>query len=321
MSSKGEAVVLQALTEWDRAEWMAVIGNNIQWLLDHKGVDGQLLLTARTNARRSSVSVRCVDCGAEGATWCCLNWATTICMNCSGVHRAIGVQTSQVRSLTLDRIDSRLLDLFSLVGNATANLVLAEGAGETHLEATAKREERDDFIRRKYDKLEFVVPREIDLDGGIAEEIWLTIYRGVCQLRKAGDLKAAGHALRLAACHGNPSVVAIFALNFPVINSLDESGWSALSYAAYYGKITCAEILLLLGGDPNASPKAHPYAIAKTRNRPDLAGLFASKWAGGAVPDSFTPLLVIESRETMPGKSETLALISMATVSRQKVPR
>jgi len=41
--------------------------------------------------------------------WAVINWGFLICLECSGVHRSLGVQVSRVRSLTLDALDPESL--------------------------------------------------------------------------------------------------------------------------------------------------------------------------------------------------------------------
>ncbi|XVF66729.1 hypothetical protein PTKIN_Ptkin10aG0061000 [Pterospermum kingtungense] len=71
---------------------------------------------------------KCADCGAPEPDWASLNLGVLVCIECSGVHRNLGVHISKVRSLTLDvKVwEPSVLSLFQSLGNTFANSVWEE---------------------------------------------------------------------------------------------------------------------------------------------------------------------------------------------------
>ncbi|MED6125064.1 hypothetical protein PIB30_064952 [Stylosanthes scabra] len=75
--------------------------------------------------RRVNGNDKCADCGKSEPDWASLNLGILVCIECSGVHRNLGVHISKVRSLTLDvKVwDSSVLSMFQSLGNLFANSV------------------------------------------------------------------------------------------------------------------------------------------------------------------------------------------------------
>ncbi|XP_059633461.1 ADP-ribosylation factor GTPase-activating protein AGD3 isoform X2 [Cornus florida] len=78
--------------------------------------------------RRVCGNDKCADCGAPEPDWASLNLGVLVCIECSGVHRNLGVHISKVRSLTLDvKVwEPSVITLFQSLGNTFANSVWEE---------------------------------------------------------------------------------------------------------------------------------------------------------------------------------------------------
>uniref|UniRef100_A0A1J3D5D1 ADP-ribosylation factor GTPase-activating protein AGD2 n=1 Tax=Noccaea caerulescens TaxID=107243 RepID=A0A1J3D5D1_NOCCA len=132
----------------------------------------------------------CAECNAPDPDWASLNLGVLMCIECSGVHRNLGVHISKVRSLTLDvKVwEPTILDLFRKLGNAYCNSIWEErlhldirdsekGSTDT-LALIPKPSSKDSFtlkenyIHGKYLEKALVVKDEREANPTASRRIW-----------------------------------------------------------------------------------------------------------------------------------------------------
>ncbi|KAK4536491.1 hypothetical protein CDCA_CDCA08G2516 [Cyanidium caldarium] len=65
-------------------------------------------------------NAQCAECHEPGPRWASVNLGVFLCIQCSGLHRGLGVHVSQVRSVNLDRWSAAQVEAMRCVGNARA---------------------------------------------------------------------------------------------------------------------------------------------------------------------------------------------------------
>lgn len=102
---------------------------------------------------------KCADCKQDRPTWACINFGTTVCIACSGVHRSMGVHLSKVRSLTLDKWEPETAKVMLELGNTKINQIY-EGKVDESIAQPAiphcSNATREKWIRAKYEHRSFV---------------------------------------------------------------------------------------------------------------------------------------------------------------------
>ncbi|XP_078063790.1 arf-GAP with coiled-coil, ANK repeat and PH domain-containing protein 2-like isoform X2 [Mustelus asterias] len=104
-------------------------------------------------------NTNCCDCGQPDPRWASINLGITLCIECSGIHRSLGVHFSKVRSLTLDSWEPELLKLMCALGNDIINRIYEAQVDEMHFKkpnAGDSRLEKESWIKAKYVEKKFV---------------------------------------------------------------------------------------------------------------------------------------------------------------------
>ncbi|XP_055077591.1 arf-GAP with coiled-coil, ANK repeat and PH domain-containing protein 3-like [Periophthalmus magnuspinnatus] len=101
----------------------------------------------------------CCDCGQSNPCWASINLGILLCIECSGIHRSLGVHCSKVRSLTLDSWEPELLKLMCELGNTVINQIYeatCDEVGAKKPSPGSSRQEKEAWIKYKYVEKRFL---------------------------------------------------------------------------------------------------------------------------------------------------------------------
>ncbi|XP_031700556.1 arf-GAP with GTPase, ANK repeat and PH domain-containing protein 2 isoform X3 [Anarrhichthys ocellatus] len=298
VSFTGQTWHFEAQSLEDRDSWVSAIESQILASL-------QSCESGRNKARRSSQSeavalqaVRnakgnhlCVDCEAPNPTWASLNLGALICIECSGIHRNLGTHLSRVRSLDLDDWPGELTQVLAAIGNYMANSIWESFTqGRTKPTPAATREERESWIRAKYEQRAFVLPLQPPPGPQLPDDgmpVWLlsavterdlprlllllahsTKERINAQL--TGETSPPRSALH-AACHLGDVVMTQLLVWYGIdVKAKDNQGQTAMKMARKTGSKGCIDILLQHGCPNETSPTTATPVLSRRSSTASL---------------------------------------------------
>ncbi|XP_078103546.1 arf-GAP with GTPase, ANK repeat and PH domain-containing protein 1-like [Sander vitreus] len=341
VSSTGQTWHFEAQSVEERDSWVQAIESQILASL-------QLCESSKNKARKNSQSeavvlqaIRnakgnnfCVDCDAPNPTWASLNLGALICIECSGMHRNLGTHLSRVRSLDLDDLPRELTLVLSAIGNHLVNSIWeARTLGHRKPAPDATREERESWIRAKYEQKLFVAPLppptpgegpDITLSGRLLLAVMehnlpkLLLLLAHCtkedinaplslalSCRSLLALRLPGSALHAACQQADVVMTQLLVWYGFDVRYRDAQGQTALVLARSAGSQECVDILLQYGC-PNEP--ASSFTVATT------VGFAAA--AIPSFPVAMTPSLTVATTLKISHKSGGSTSLSYSTSRR-----
>ncbi|XP_072547145.1 arf-GAP with SH3 domain, ANK repeat and PH domain-containing protein 1 isoform X4 [Salminus brasiliensis] len=261
----------QAEDEQEFVIWISVLTNSKEEALNMAfrgeqtaGEDGLEDLTKAIidDVLRMPGNEVCCDCGAADPKWLSTNLGILTCIECSGIHREMGVHISRIQSMELDKLGTSELLLAKNVGNSNFNEIM-EGnlpCPSPKPSPSSDMTVRKEFINAKYVDHKFA--RKMCISAAVKmSELYeavrsrdllalIQVYAEGVELMEplpdAGQ-EAGETALHFAvrtADHTSLHLVDFLVQNSGNLDKQTERGNTALHYCCIYEKHECLKLLL-----------------------------------------------------------------------------
>ncbi|XP_072544270.1 arf-GAP with SH3 domain, ANK repeat and PH domain-containing protein 1a [Salminus brasiliensis] len=204
----------------------------------------------------------CCDCGASEPKWLSTNLGILTCIECSGIHREMGVHISRIQSMELDKLGTSELLLAKNIGNCSFNEILEGNLPSPSPKPMPSSDmtERKEYINAKYVEHRFArrtATTATARQGDLYEAVRTRDLLALVQLYADGvellePFPEAGQdpgetALHFAVRTSDQTSLPL--VDFLVQNSgsLDrqtDSGNTALHYCCTYERPECLKLLL-----------------------------------------------------------------------------
>ncbi|XP_031440005.1 arf-GAP with SH3 domain, ANK repeat and PH domain-containing protein 1 isoform X4 [Clupea harengus] len=259
----------QAEDEQEFVIWISVLTNSKEDALNmafrgeqSTGEDGMQDLTKAIidDVLRMPGNEVCCDCGASDPKWLSTNLGILTCIECSGIHREMGVHISRIQSMELDKLGTSELLLAKNVGNSSFNDIMEGNLPSPKPTPSSDMTVRKEYIYAKYVDHKFArktcssaAAKMNDLFEAVRSRDLLALIQVYAEgvelmepltdsIQEAGE--TALHYSVRTADHTSLHLVDFLVQNSGNLDKQTERGNTALHYCCMYQKHECLKLLL-----------------------------------------------------------------------------